>query len=343
MTKICPHTSTGRADYFAPVVNRAARLLCAANAGQTLVEALVMEDVLKQWSGDAFNLAPVPGPSSNATLGAALLSSGALPLLEMPGPGPLDAEQSMTPRIQSAPQLSPLEGLEDLSNDAAPAEAEWQLMPSEEAPQPDPPIPQELTQTGRSGSGGTKGWTRRAPKTSMHMSSSVALDRSKLPKQAVSFAPAGVMRREGRTAAVAAVSPGRSIDGVSYTDSEVQQLRVTDSCCAPFAAGDPLAVSNCHMLRFLAASGLIQGRQEAVVAPQRLPRKFRKSVSRWGQPRSPRSSHDQEPLPRHLSSGSGSSSVGNGGSCINSLKLAADLKATGLASPKVRGTSSDGL
>ena len=343
MTKICPHTSTGRADYFGSVVNRAARLLCAASAGQTLVEALVMEDVLKQWSGDAYNLAPVPGPSGNATLGAALLSSGALPLLEMPGPGPVDAEQSMTPRIKSAPQLSPLEILEDPSNDAPPAEAELQLMPSEEAPQPDPPIPLELTQAGRSESGGTKGWTPRAPQSGMHMGSSLALGKSKLSKQAVSFAPAGVVQREGRTAAFAAVSPGRSIDGVIYSDSEVQQLRLTDSCCAPFAAGDFLAVGNCHMLKFLAASGVIQGRQEDVVAPQRLSHKSGKSVSRSAQPGSRRSSHDQEPPPRHLSSGSGSSSVGDGGSRINSLKSAADFKATGLATPRVRGTRPDCL
>ncbi len=37
MAKICPHTSTGRADYFGPAVNRAARLLCAAKGGQVLV------------------------------------------------------------------------------------------------------------------------------------------------------------------------------------------------------------------------------------------------------------------------------------------------------------------
>lgn len=37
MAKICPHTSTGRADYFGPAVNRAARLLCAAKGGQILV------------------------------------------------------------------------------------------------------------------------------------------------------------------------------------------------------------------------------------------------------------------------------------------------------------------
>ena len=42
MAKICPHTSTGRADYFGPAVNRAARLLCAAKAGQILVSYLFL-------------------------------------------------------------------------------------------------------------------------------------------------------------------------------------------------------------------------------------------------------------------------------------------------------------
>ena len=42
MAKICPHTSTGRADYFGPAVNRAARLLCAAKAGQILVSSIFL-------------------------------------------------------------------------------------------------------------------------------------------------------------------------------------------------------------------------------------------------------------------------------------------------------------
>ena len=347
MTKICPHTSTGRADYFGSVVNRAARLLCAANAGQTLVEAQVMDDVLKQWSGDAYNLAPISSSAGNnagfggkATAGAALLDSGALPLLKIPQPGPLATEESMTPRIKSAPQLSLLEGDEDPSNVSATAEAELQLMAAEEAPQPNPSMPLELSQAGRSESGGMKGWTPRAPHTGMHMRSSLALGNSKLSKQAVSFAPAGAVRREGRASASAAFSPGRSADGVSYTDAEMQQLAVTDSCCAPFAAQDPLAVSNCHMLKFLAASGAIQGRQEEVVAPLRLSHKFGRSALRSAKPGSTHISHDPE-LACHMSSGSGSSSAGNANSRIDSLKLAADLKTTGLAVPNVRGTLDD--
>ena len=343
MTKICSHTSTGRADYFGSVVNRAARLLCAASAGQTLVESHVMDDVLKQWSGDAYNLAPIPtsdgnytGFGGNATLGAALLDSGSVPLLKIPRPGPLATDESVTPRIKSAPQLSLLEGLEDPSIDPATAEAELQLAAAETAPQLSAAMPLELSQAGRSESGGMQRWTPRAPHGGMYIRSSLASGNSKLSKQAVSFAPSGAIRREGRASAAAALSPSRSIDGVSYTAAEMQQLGVTDSCCAPFAAGDPLAVSNCHMLKFLAASGVIQGRQEDVVAPQRLSHKSRKPVSRSAKPRSSDISHDQE-LPCDPSNASGSS---NGGSRINSLKLAADLRATGLqAIPRVRGNN----
>ncbi len=49
MAKICPHGTTGRADYFGTAVNRAARLLCAAQAGQVLVEEHVMDSVITDW------------------------------------------------------------------------------------------------------------------------------------------------------------------------------------------------------------------------------------------------------------------------------------------------------
>ncbi|KAL3130102.1 hypothetical protein ABBQ38_008418 [Trebouxia sp. C0009 RCD-2024] len=51
LEKVCPHNSTGRADYFGSTVNRAARLLCVAKPGQMLAEAPVMEAVLKEWMG----------------------------------------------------------------------------------------------------------------------------------------------------------------------------------------------------------------------------------------------------------------------------------------------------
>jgi len=52
MAKICPHGTTGRADYFGSAVNRAARLLCAAQAGQVLVEEHVLDSVITDWRGD---------------------------------------------------------------------------------------------------------------------------------------------------------------------------------------------------------------------------------------------------------------------------------------------------
>lgn len=73
LEKVCPHTSTGRADYFGSTVNRAARLLCAAKSGQILAEALVMEAVLKEWMGT--DLSSLIAPLK--TRGSALLGSGA--------------------------------------------------------------------------------------------------------------------------------------------------------------------------------------------------------------------------------------------------------------------------
>ena len=60
MAKICPHTSTGRADYFGSAVNRAARLLCAAKAGQVLVEEQVMDSVITEWRAGGGNAKSCP-------------------------------------------------------------------------------------------------------------------------------------------------------------------------------------------------------------------------------------------------------------------------------------------
>lgn len=45
------------------------------------------------------------------------------------------------------------------------------------------------------------------------------------------------------------------MDGVSYNDEELETLPASDSCCQPAAAESQLAVSNCHMLKFLAQLG----------------------------------------------------------------------------------------
>ena len=65
LEKVCPHFSTGRADYFGSTVNRAARLLCAAKPGQILAEVPVMNAVLKEWLGIASHLS-LEGPKTKA-------------------------------------------------------------------------------------------------------------------------------------------------------------------------------------------------------------------------------------------------------------------------------------
>jgi len=273
MSKICPHTSTGRADYFGTTVNRAARLLMAANAGQILVEASVMDGVFKQWSGSAYNLAPMPlspdstkGSSFNvsgkATQGAALIESGNLVLPDLPDAS--DDGITGTPRIKSAPQLSLFE---IPGNNAATADVGRLQLKDEDGgaslPRSSAP-PLQLDQAERSESDGAKAWIPRDPHTGIR--SSIAGAPGRFGKHsAVSFAP---QIRKGRT--LSRASTRRSIDGVSYDNSELEQLDMLDSCCAPYAADSPLAVSNCHMLKFLAASGTMQGRKEDVVVPRHL-------------------------------------------------------------------------
>ena len=45
MAKVCPHTTTGRADYFGMAVNRAARFMSAARAGQVYIYCHVHIDI----------------------------------------------------------------------------------------------------------------------------------------------------------------------------------------------------------------------------------------------------------------------------------------------------------
>ena len=40
---VVPHTSTGRADYFGTMVNRAARMMAASQGGQVLVQHAIIE------------------------------------------------------------------------------------------------------------------------------------------------------------------------------------------------------------------------------------------------------------------------------------------------------------
>ena len=53
------------------------------------------------------------------------------------------------------------------------------------------------------------------------------------------------------------------MDGVSYDDAELETLDVTESYCQPVAAESELAVSNCHMLKFLAQVGRQHARRDS--------------------------------------------------------------------------------
>jgi hypothetical protein len=50
ITRIIPHRATGRADYFGPPVNRAARFLAASAPGQILAERSLVEECVQAWS-----------------------------------------------------------------------------------------------------------------------------------------------------------------------------------------------------------------------------------------------------------------------------------------------------
>jgi hypothetical protein len=50
ITRIIPHRATGRADYFGPPVNRAARFLAASAPGQILAERSLVEGCVQAWS-----------------------------------------------------------------------------------------------------------------------------------------------------------------------------------------------------------------------------------------------------------------------------------------------------
>lgn len=49
VSRVIPHRSTGRADYFGPLVNRAARFMSAAGPGQILAEAASVDKTVTNW------------------------------------------------------------------------------------------------------------------------------------------------------------------------------------------------------------------------------------------------------------------------------------------------------
>ena len=62
--------------------------------------------------------------------------------------------------------------------------------------------------------------------------------------------------------------PRKSADGLSYAEEELETLEAAESCCQAWAAGSPLAVSNCHMLHFLTTLGPQHTRSDSGSAPQ---------------------------------------------------------------------------
>ena len=62
--------------------------------------------------------------------------------------------------------------------------------------------------------------------------------------------------------------PKKFSDVASYNDEELGTLYVTESCCQPCAADSPLAVSNCHMLKFLAQLGHRKARRDSGLVRQ---------------------------------------------------------------------------
>ncbi|KAK9822556.1 hypothetical protein WJX74_004389 [Apatococcus lobatus] len=72
ITKVCPHTVTGRADYFGSVVNRSARLLAGAQAGQILVEEGLVRNVVAAWNQSGNKLGGRGLPSKPAALSSSM-------------------------------------------------------------------------------------------------------------------------------------------------------------------------------------------------------------------------------------------------------------------------------
>ena len=289
-----------------------------------------MEEILKQWSGDAFSLAPYTYNATSltsrdyrSTRGAALIQSSN-PLL------PEVTEIAGGPSTRRARQLSRL----DIPSGAAAAagEIEFQLN-GDQGGEGTWPLCEDLgQQAGRGDREGVRGWAPRGSASSLR--SSMAASPSRSGKQTtVSFANHSGERPESRPSSCAP-TPWQSIDGVSYDDTEVEQLDVMESCCAPHAAEHPLAVSNCHMLKFLAAFGTLQGRKEDGVAPRRRrSRKFPRASSL--------SAGNSSESPASLTAGLRSGSSDQSGSRRPSLLGAPDQKLPALPQTKPRGMLAD--
>ena len=224
MVKICPHNSTGRADYFGAVVNRAARLLCAAKPGQVLIEENVMEAVIKEWTQSGVS----------ATSDAQPVAAG------LTGNRPsLDAH------------LKRLVGFSTLFQPTRLKEQAGSASASDGGSQPAVPAPLakddafELSSRSRS-----------VPLNAIRRMNILSGVPAPTGQSKVSF--------EGLSSG----SPRQSLDSSSRLNSldlATPTDQVLESSCPPYAAKSPLAVSNCHMLKFLQASGPVLGRKESGV------------------------------------------------------------------------------
>ncbi|KAK9835452.1 hypothetical protein WJX74_000339 [Apatococcus lobatus] len=90
--KVCPHSTTGRADYFGTTLNRAARIFNAAQAGQVLLETELADEVAKDLESQ------ILGPTAGglADLNFRLLSEAYAKAHELPG---LRTDQRLTSDI----------------------------------------------------------------------------------------------------------------------------------------------------------------------------------------------------------------------------------------------------
>lgn len=226
MVKICPHNSTGRADYFGAVVNRAARLLVPAKPGQVLIEEQVMESVIREWTktDDTVHAAawPLSGtqqvhrPSLDlkrlvnfssmfqptrmkeqptAGTGSAALALGSDQLDQRPAFAPQGNAFELSSRSRSVP-INAIRRMNGNLVNAAPSKVTFEGL----------------------------GSTENSPRQSLDGNSRLG-----------------------------------SLDLVKPSEETLE------SCCPPYAAKNPLAVSNCHMLKFLQTSGPVLGRNESGV------------------------------------------------------------------------------
>ena len=174
---------------------------------------------------------------------------------------------------------------------------------------PPPELPFQQDQGGRLAE--LRGWTPLSPGVNARSSRPASSNPGAHEKcNTVSFAPDFKERRPiTRMPSVSAFAKRRSTDGqIGYDDSELMQLEMTDSRWPPPCSCHSLAVNNCHMLKFMAASGIMQGRREEVVVPHRL--SFLQQALSGKSPSDSQDLHGSFPVVSRLKSDSSGTSIG---------------------------------